>query len=85
MKACRRLEVKFHPFQPPLHVPAALSPINHGTWTLVSAVVTAKVTEWISEESWVDSRHGHGIHLLSKASEGAHLVKDNAGQTQLVY
>jgi len=43
MKACRRLEVKFHPFLPPLHVPAALSPINHGTWTLVSSVVTVKV------------------------------------------
>jgi len=73
MKARRRLDVKSHPFQPPLHVPAALSPINHGIWKLVRAVITAKVTEWTSEKQWVDSRHGHGVYLLSKTSRGAHL------------
>jgi hypothetical protein len=50
MKACGRLEVKFHPFEPPRYFPAALSPINRNTWTLDSAVVTAKVTEWTSKE-----------------------------------
>jgi len=70
MKACRRLEVKFHPFQPPLHVPASLSPINHGTWTLVSSVVTVKVTEWKPEESWVDSRQGMGFISYPKSLKG---------------
>jgi hypothetical protein len=68
------MEVKLQQFQPPLYVPATLSPINHCTWRLNSVVVTATATEWTSEESWVDSRQEQEISLFSKASNGTHLA-----------